>query len=441
MDNKCSTSSSSLVEGIKNCPNFGTNCDCDYCHTHALEQSCKSGDGQCTAFNGNCESAIANSASATKLSDVFPSLLTAEDKKPSPPPPEKLPPQPPLVQDLVKDLDEHMTIVNDTDKVVETTGDKNTQPKDKPKEKSPLQRDSETPPPAPVSESKEKHDCCKDNDCPSTESGASPSVPSKNATTAKELRDLMYRHYCVGKGKLKKPSANAIKKGKVPPPTCSTLNQNQNKPHQHCTKGGHTDSDTEELSEEDDDGSDDTSSETSKATTTTASESHNKNGSHCNCCYCEVFGPGGQSVAPVSRNYPEMRERLRLLLSKKKRKNQQKPPPPPPKKQADQQHSCGSHQGHGHGHSHQHGHQHHHQTNNRASSASSSASSNVRSRQSESRSKSKESPAPALPVNTNVEEVKDEKALDELLDFIEGNQKSSNEKKRAKKERQKLQKF
>ena len=65
-------------------------------------------------------------------------LLTAEDKKPSPPPPEKLPPQPPLVQDLVKDLDEHMTIVNDTDKVVETTGDKNTQPKDKPKEKSPV---------------------------------------------------------------------------------------------------------------------------------------------------------------------------------------------------------------------------------------------------------------------------------------------------------------
>ena len=42
---------------------------------------------------------------------------------------------------------------------------------------------------------------------------AAPPVPSKNATTAKELRDLMYKHYCVGKGKLKKPSANAIKKG------------------------------------------------------------------------------------------------------------------------------------------------------------------------------------------------------------------------------------
>ena len=31
-------------------------------------------------------SEIAASASATKLSDVFPSLLTAEDRKPSPPP-------------------------------------------------------------------------------------------------------------------------------------------------------------------------------------------------------------------------------------------------------------------------------------------------------------------------------------------------------------------
>ena len=32
-----------------------------------------------------------------------------------------------------------------------------------------------------------------------------------------------------------------------------------------------------------------------------------------------MFGHGGPSAAPVSRNYPEMRERLRLLLNKKKR--------------------------------------------------------------------------------------------------------------------------
>ena len=43
---------------------------------------------------------------------------------------------------------------------------------------------------------------------------------------------------------------------------------------------------------------------------------------HCLCCYCEVFGHGGPSAAPVSKNYPEMRERLRLLLSKKKKGKQ-----------------------------------------------------------------------------------------------------------------------
>ena len=35
----------------------------------------------------------------------------------------------------------------------------------------------------------------------------------------------------------------------------------------------------------------------------------------CLCCYCEVYGHG-RNAAPVSKNYPEMRDRLRLLLSK-----------------------------------------------------------------------------------------------------------------------------
>ena len=116
-------------------------------------------------------------------------------------------------------------------------------------------QDSSTPPPVPS-----KVGCT---------SSAAPPVPSKNATTAKELRDLMYKHYCVGKGKLKKPSANAIKKGKVPPPNagCQLNNQKPDpkpagQPHQHCSKG--PDSDTDELSEDDDDVTDDTSSETSK---------------------------------------------------------------------------------------------------------------------------------------------------------------------------------
>ena len=35
----------------------------------------------------------------------------------------------------------------------------------------------------------------------------------------------------------------------------------------------------------------------------------------------KVFGHSGPAAAPVSRNYPEMRERLRTLLNKKKRSN------------------------------------------------------------------------------------------------------------------------
>merc|ERR1711971_1111241 len=348
--NKCATtSSSSLVEGIKNCPNFGAICDCDYCLSTAMEQQpSKSGDGggqHCTATSvsvngtGSQTGITASTTSTTKLSDVFPSLLTAEDRKPSPPPPEHhhLQQQLAQAQDLVRDLEEHMTINDPSEKPLktkpvvtdDTTADsavtRGTTPNvDRPKEQSP--ESTSTPPPV-----SSKSHAAAAAACAAV--AAAPPVPSKNATTAKELRDLMYKHYCVGKGKLKKPSANAIKKGKVPPPTCSNPNQKHNSappapPVQHSSKG--PESDTDELSEEEDDGSDDTCSETSKCTTTTASESHSKNGAHCNCCYCEVFGPGGQSVAPVSRNYPEMRERLRLLLSKKKRKNQQKPPPPPP---------------------------------------------------------------------------------------------------------------
>ena len=63
-----------------------------------------------------------------------------------------------------------------------------------------------------------------------------------------------------------------IKKGKVPPPSCSNPNQKHNSappapPVQHCSKG--PESDTDELSEEEDDGSDDTCSETSKVKSVT----------------------------------------------------------------------------------------------------------------------------------------------------------------------------
>nr|XP_039262858.1 uncharacterized protein LOC120338924 isoform X1 [Styela clava] len=40
---------------------------------------------------------------------------------------------------------------------------------------------------------------------------------------------------------------------------------------------------------------------------------------YCDCCYCEFFGNGGPPLAPTSKNYPEMRERLRSKLNKKPR--------------------------------------------------------------------------------------------------------------------------
>ncbi|PIK61929.1 hypothetical protein BSL78_01154, partial [Apostichopus japonicus] len=53
----------------------------------------------------------------------------------------------------------------------------------------------------------------------------------------------------------------------------------------------------------------------------TTSSSRERDSKHCGCCYCEVFGHGGPALAPMSRNYPEMRERLRLKL----RERQQHP--------------------------------------------------------------------------------------------------------------------
>ncbi|XP_072759086.1 uncharacterized protein [Anoplolepis gracilipes] len=74
-----------------------------------------------------------------------------------------------------------------------------------------------------------------------------------------------------------------------------------------------------DLSSGDGDCSDSGSSQEDSCSTT-SSVQRDTNMRHCDCCYCEVFGHGMPSVAPVSRNYKEMRERLRQLLTKKKAK-------------------------------------------------------------------------------------------------------------------------
>lgn len=74
-----------------------------------------------------------------------------------------------------------------------------------------------------------------------------------------------------------------------------------------------------DLSSGDGDCSDSGSSQGDSCSTSSSAQ-RDANMRHCDCCYCEVFGHGMPSVAPVSRNYKEMRERLRQLLTKKKAK-------------------------------------------------------------------------------------------------------------------------
>ncbi|KAL3864296.1 hypothetical protein ACJMK2_005990 [Sinanodonta woodiana] len=58
---------------------------------------------------------------------------------------------------------------------------------------------------------------------------------------------------------------------------------------------------------------DDSCSEQSSSTST----SNQKEGKYCDCCYCEFFGHTNPPMAPTSKNYHEMREKLRLRLKKR----------------------------------------------------------------------------------------------------------------------------
>ncbi|XP_067852558.1 protein FAM193B isoform X2 [Heptranchias perlo] len=60
---------------------------------------------------------------------------------------------------------------------------------------------------------------------------------------------------------------------------------------------------------------DDSCSEHSSCTSHSANQ---KEGKYCDCCYCEFFGHGPPPAAPTSRNYTEIREKLRTRLTKRK---------------------------------------------------------------------------------------------------------------------------
>lgn len=102
----------------------------------------------------------------------------------------------------------------------------------------------------------------------------------------------------------------------VPPGTAS--GQSSPTPaRRHSEPGTCGNSDCDNALLDGEDSMDDTCSEQSSSTT--ASNKRSAGDSRvCDCCYCEVFGHGAPPVAPVSKNYQEMRDRLRHILSKRK---------------------------------------------------------------------------------------------------------------------------
>ncbi|XP_038334410.1 protein FAM193A isoform X2 [Canis lupus baileyi] len=62
----------------------------------------------------------------------------------------------------------------------------------------------------------------------------------------------------------------------------------------------------------------------SEHSSSTSTSTNQKEGKYCDCCYCEFFGHGGPPAAPTSRNYAEMREKLRLRLTKRKEEQPKK---------------------------------------------------------------------------------------------------------------------
>ncbi|XP_055014701.1 LOW QUALITY PROTEIN: protein FAM193A [Boleophthalmus pectinirostris] len=96
--------------------------------------------------------------------------------------------------------------------------------------------------------------------------------------------------------------------GSTPPSVCSDPECEGHR----CEGNGayeHQPYDGEESQDED------SCSEHSSSTSTSTNQ---KEGKYCDCCYCEFFGHGGPPAAPTSRNYAEMREKLRLRLTKRK---------------------------------------------------------------------------------------------------------------------------
>ena len=84
---------------------------------------------------------------------------------------------------------------------------------------------------------------------------------------------------------------------------------------------GDEDDEDDEIDEEEDDYCTDESIHSSSASSSSSTTIQPDSTRVCDCCYCEVFGHGTSNAAPTSRNFHEMRERLRRRLSKRQEQN------------------------------------------------------------------------------------------------------------------------
>ena len=127
-----------------------------------------------------------NGSDATsKLAETFPSILTAEGKK-SPP-----------IEEPAKPL----TVTEDDGDVTEDDeNEKDDEEDDDDDEKDLIEDLTKTLEESNLDPDSNKSKITAKDQSKQPCKADQQALPPKKATTAKELRDLMYQHYCVGKG-------------------------------------------------------------------------------------------------------------------------------------------------------------------------------------------------------------------------------------------------
>ena len=126
-----------------------------------------------------------NGSDATsKLAETFPSILTAEGKK-SPP-----------IEEPAKPL----TVTEDDGDVTEDDENEKDDEEDDDDEKDLIEDLTKTLEESNLDPDSNKSKITAKDQSKQPCKADQQALPPKKATTAKELRDLMYQHYCVGKG-------------------------------------------------------------------------------------------------------------------------------------------------------------------------------------------------------------------------------------------------